>query len=316
MEGSIRKDKVIIIQIETMVKKFIYLAMVALAATTFVACGDDDDDNPSDGPKPNTEVKLVTPPFKNEAKVVNINQDNANGIKQVRIMGNGSFMLACLREVEEARETRADLTDYIYEFGTFTYENGVFVFSNGMKIAFKTTDNKNYDITITWKEGTTVKTTGTIDTSKAVASGVNTDNLCSRAWKVDNLYAIGLLGNAKPFKTFKGATNLYEVKNWFEDNFGPLKDQFEAGTIIEGIYFDAQGLFAINYQNRKADVGVWRWTDINAGKLAYSWNDPASAISLFTGDATVVFSKNPDTCLLTLKGKVDNIDLEFRFTLK
>ena len=94
MEGSIRKDKVIIIQIETMVKKFIYLAMVALAATTFVACGDDDDDNPSDGPKPNTEVKLVTPPFKNEAKVVNINQDNANGIKQVRIMGNGSYMLA------------------------------------------------------------------------------------------------------------------------------------------------------------------------------------------------------------------------------
>ena len=74
MEGSIRKDKVIIIQIETMVKKFIYLAMVALAATTFVACGDDDDDNPSDGPKPNTEVKLVTPPFKNEAKVVKKNQ--------------------------------------------------------------------------------------------------------------------------------------------------------------------------------------------------------------------------------------------------
>lgn len=299
-----------------MVKKFIYLAMVAIAATAFVACGDDDDDNNNNNQN-NGVVQLTAPPYKKEAKVVNITQDNAQGIKQVRIMENGSFMIARLEEPSAARETRgADLIDFIYEFGTFTYENGEFIFSNGMRIIFKSTGTNTYDITIKWKEGTTVKTTGVIDTSKSVTSGVNTDNLCSRAWKVDNLYAIGIIDNLKPFKTFYGPINLYDVKNWFEDNFGTLKDQFDAGTVIEGIYFDAQGLFTINYKNRKPDVGVWRWSDMNAGKLVYSWNNPATAISLFTGDASVVFSKNPDTCVLTLKGKVDNVDLEFRFTMK
>ena len=299
-----------------MVKKFIYLAMVAIAATAFIACGDDDDDNNNNNQN-NGVVQLTVPPYKNEAKVVNITQDNAQGIKQVRIMENGSFMIASLEEPNAARETRgADLTDFFYEFGTFTYENGEFVFSNGMRIIFKSTGNNTYDITIKWKEGTTIKTTGVIDTSTSVTSGVNTDNLCSRAWKVDNLYAIGIIDNLKPFKTFYGPINLYDVKNWFEDNFGTLKDQFDAGTVIEGIYFDSQGLFAINYKNRKPDVGVWRWSDMNAGKLVYSWNNPATAISLFTGDASVVFSKNPDTCVLTLKGKVDNVDLEFRFTMK
>ena len=296
-----------------MIKKFLYLAMVALAATTFVACGDDDDDNNNN--QNNGVVQLATPPYKNEAKVVNIT-DNEAGIKQLRIMGNGSYMIASIVEPIEARETRADLVDFTYDFGTYTYENGVFKFSNGMTVAFQSTGNKTFDITITWKGGTTIKTTGTLDTSKSVTPGVMTDNLCSHAWKVETLYAACKFNGKKVYKEFAGPTNLFDVKKWFEDNVGTLKDQFDAGTVIEGIYFDANGLFAINYMNRHDDVGVWRWSDMNAGKLVYSWNNAATAISLFTGDASVSFSKNPDTCLLTLKGNVNNADLEFIFTLK
>lgn len=296
-----------------MIKKFLYFAMVAFVATTFVACGDDDDDNNNN--QNNGVVQLATPPYKNEAKVVNIT-DNEAGIKQLRIMGNGSYMIASIVEPIEARETRADLVDFTYDFGTYTYENGVFKFSNGMTVAFQSTGNKTFDITITWKGGTTIKTTGTIDTSKSVTPGVMTDNLCSHAWKVETLYAACKFNGKKVYKEFAGPTNLFDVKKWFEDNVGTLKDQFEAGTVIEGIYFDANGLFAINYMNRHDDVGVWRWSDMNAGNLVYSWNNAATAISLFTGDASVSFSKNPDTCLLTLKGNVNNADLEFIFTLK
>ncbi|MBO4451190.1 MAG: hypothetical protein J5770_02110 [Bacteroidaceae bacterium] len=296
-----------------MIKKFIYLAMVALAVTAFVACGDDDDDNNNN--QNNGVVQLTTPPYKNEAKVVNIT-DNEAGIKQLRIMGNGSYMIASIVEPIAARETRADLVDFTYDFGTFTYENGVFKFSNGMTVAFQPTGSNTFDITITWKGGTTIKTTGTIDTSKSVTPGVMTDNLCSHAWKVETLYAACKFNGKKVYKEFAGPTDLFDVKKWFEDNVGTLKDQFEAGTVIEGIYFDANGLFAINYLNRHDDVGIWRWSDMNVGNLVYSWNNAATAISLFTGDASVSFSKNPDTCLLTLKGNVDNTDLEFIFTLK
>ena len=37
---------------------------------------------------------------------------------------------------------------------------------------------QNADVTITWQNGTTIKTTGSIDTSGSVTSGVFTDNLC------------------------------------------------------------------------------------------------------------------------------------------
>ena len=298
-----------------MIKKFLYLAMVALAATTFVACGDDDDDNNNN--QNNGVVQLATPPYKNEAKVVNLTDNEAN-IKQLRMMRNGSYMMALEREANENWEcgTRADLVNFLYLFGKFTYENGVFMFDNGMKITFQSTGNNTYDVTITWEGGTTIKTTGTLDTSKSVTPGVMTDNLCSHAWKVETLYAACKFNGKKVYKEFAGPTNLFDVKKWFEDNVGTLKDQFDAGTVIEGIYFDAEGLFAIDYLNRTDDVGVWRWSDMNAGKFVYSWNNAATAISLFTGDASVSFSKNPDTCLLTLKGNVNNADLEFIFTLK
>ena len=116
-------------------------------------------------------------------------------------------------------------------------------------------------------------------------------------------------------KEFKGPIDLAKVKAWYEENYGTLKDQFDANTIIEGIYFDSKGLFAINYQNRNDDIGVWRWQQMNTGKLVYTWNDKMRAISLFTGNASVTFEKNPDTLKLTLSGNVNGTDLEFLFIL-
>ena len=52
---------------------------------------------------------------------------------------------------------------------------------------------------------------------------------------------------------------------------------------------------------------------MKSGKLVYSWNDKTQAISLFTGNASVEFSKNPDSCKLTLEGRVNNVDLKFVF---
>lgn len=298
-----------------MKKLFMMMALVATALFTTTACGDDDDDN--GGGNEVNETVTFTPPYKNEAKVLNITQDNAEGIKRLHIMESGAYMIARETGANGVRATRSvDLTDFEYEFGTYTVANGIFTFSNGMKIAFESTGGKNYDITITWKNGTTIKTTGTLDTSSAVKTGVMTDNLCSRPWKILTLRAVGNYNGMKPVKEFTGPINLYDIKKWYEDNFGKLKDEFDAGTVIEGIYFDEQGLFSINYKNRNADVGVWRWTDMNSGKLAYSWNNAATAISLFTGDASVAFTKNPDNCKLTLKGNVNNVDLEFVFKLQ
>ena len=299
-----------------MKKLFLMMALVATALFTVTACGDDDDDNGGSGSETGGTVTLKEPPYKKEAKVVNIDGDVELGIKQIRVMESGAYAIA-IDPTINARETRSvDLTSYFFEFGTYTISNGVFNFSNGMKIVFDTTDEKNYDITITWKGGTTIKTTGTLDTSNAVPTGVMTDNLCTGGpWKIQTLRAVGNYNGIKPVKEFTGPINLYDIKEWYEKNFGTLHDKFDAETVIKGIYFDMHGLFAINYTNRDPDVGVWRWTDMNAGKLVYSWNKPATAISLFTGDASVSFSKSPDTCKLTLKGNVNGADLEFVFTM-
>lgn len=294
--------------------KKILMMMAAMATALFVMTACDKSDDDDNGGSENTgTVTLTAPPYKDVAKVFNIIQSNSEGIKQLRMMESGAYMIA--REaVASARATRGE-GDGLYEFGKFTYSDGKFKFDNGMTISYEPS-GQNYEITITWQNGTTIKTIGAIDTSSSVTAGVMTDNLCSRAWKIDRVIASGVFGGATLGKEFRGPIDLAEVKAWYEEKFGTLKDQFDANTIIEGIYFDSKGLFAINYKNRKDDVGVWRWTSMNDGKLVYNWNDKLNAISLFTGNASVTFEKNPESCKLTLAGMVNNVDMQFVFYLK
>lgn len=294
-----------------MMKKLLMMALVATALFAVTACEKSDDGDNGGGGDDNTLVTLTAPPYKDVATVLNL-QNNAEGIKQLRFMESGAYMIA--RQDAAADRTRAG-GDLFYEFGKFTYSNGAFVFDNGMTIAYAKSGS-NYDVTITWKNGTTISTVGTIDTSSAVTGGVITDNLCSRPWTIEKLQARGKVEGTTLGKEFYGPIDLAKIKAWYEENFGTLKDQFDANTIIQGIYFDSKGLFAINYQNRKDDVGVWRWSSMNDGKLTYSWNDKVQAISLFTGSASVTFAKNPESCKLNLAGTVDGIDLEFVFFLK
>ena len=300
-----------------MKKIFLMMALAATALFTTTACGNDDDDNNNGGGGSSSDVVVLTPPpFKTDARVVNL-QPNDEGIRQLRMMESGVYMIAIEDAENGARATRSvDFVGCSFEFGNYTVSNGVFTFSNGMTITFAEQSGNNYEVTIKWKNGTTIKTTGTIDTSNAVTPGVMTDNLCSHAWTVEKVRAIGKVEGIKVAKDFNGPIDLAKVKEWYEEKFGKLKDEFDANTIIEGIYFDTHGLFTINYKNRKDDVGVWRWTDMNAGKLVYTWSDKLNAISLFSGDASVEFTKNPDTCKLTLKGNFSDYDIEFLFTLK
>ena len=262
------------------------MAIVATALFVVTACDKKDEDD--NGNESGTIVELTAPPYKDVAKILNITQNNAEGIKQLRMMESGAYMIA--RDAEASSIRTRGASDLLYEFGKYTYNDGKYVFDNGMTISFAQSGN-DVEVTITWKNGTSIKTTGAIDSSGAVTAGVFTENLCSRPWKI-------------------------ERKAWYEKKFGTLKDQFDANTIIEGIYFDSKGLFAINYQNRKDDVGVWRWTNMNDGKLIYNWNDKLNAISLFTGNASVTFEKNPESCKMILAGLVNNIDFEFAFYMK
>lgn len=290
------------------------MAVVATALFVITACDKKDDDD-NGGNESTGTVTLTAPPYKDVAKVFNITQDNAKGIKQLRMMESGAFMIASDPETQSARATRGGVGDWTYEFGKFTYKDGKYIFDNGMTISF-VQNGQNYDITITWKNGTSITTTGALDTSASVIASVMTDNLCSRPWTVERVIVSAVIGNQTLGREFKGPIDLAEVKAWYENNFGKLKDQFDANTIIEGIYFDSEGLFAINYKNRKDDVGVWRWTNMNDGQLLYNWNDKLNAISLFTGNASVEFEKTPESCKLTLKGVVNGIDFQFIFYLK
>ena len=297
-----------------MKKILMMMALVATALFVVTACDkkDDDDNGGNGGNEDSGIVTLTAPPYKNEARVLNITQNNSDGIKQLRLMESGGYMIT--RQASSVR-TRGGSGDEDYEFGKFTYSGGKYVLDNGMTISVEQS-GQNVEVIITWKNGTSIKTTGSIDSGDVVTAGIFTDNLCSRPWKVERVIVSAEFEGKKLGKEFKGPIDLAEVKAWYENNFGTLKDQFDANTIIEGIYFDSKGLFAINYQNRNDDVGVWRWTNMNKGDLIYNWNDKLKAISLFTGNASVEFTKTPESCKLILKGTVNSIDFEFAFYMK
>ena len=296
-----------------MKKILMMMAVVAIGLFVVTACDKKDDDD-NGGKESGGVVTLTAPPYKEEAKVLNI-KDNSEGIKQLRMMESGGFMITRQAGTAGTRGSRSDSGFGPYEFGKYTYSGGKYVFDNGMTISVELS-GQNADVTITWQNGTTIKTTGSIDTSGSVTSGVFTDNLCSRPWKVERVIASAVFEGKTLGKEFKGPVNLAEVKAWYENNFGKLKDQFDANTIVEGIYFDSKGLFAINYQNRNDDVGSWRWSNMNSGELVYNWYDKQNAISLFTGNASVEFTKSPESCKLILKGAVNGIDFEFAFYMK
>ena len=296
-----------------MKKILMMMAVVATGLFVVTACDKKDDDD-NGGKESGGVVTLTAPPYKEEAKVLNI-KDNSEGIKQLRMMESGGFMITRQAGTAGTRGSRADSGFGPYEFGKYTYSGGKYVFDNGMTISVELS-GQNADVTITWQNGKTIKTTGSIDTSGSVTSGVFTDNLCSRPWKVERVIASAVFEGKTLGKEFKGPVNLAEVKAWYENNFGKLKDQFDANTIVEGIYFDSKGLFAINYQNRNDDVGSWRWSNMNSGELVYNWYDKQNAISLFTGNASVEFTKSPESCKLILKGAVNGIDFEFAFYMK
>mgnify|MGYP002858684492 CR=1 FL=1 len=281
-----------------MKKVFMMMALAGMVLFAITACDKSDDDGSNSGGNTDSNVTLTAPPFKAEAMNLNISGGGAEGIWQLRMMESGAYMIT--RDAQSA-STRAGSDDLSYEFGKYTYTGGQYKFDNGMTISFEPSGT-NYEVTITLKNSTTIKTTGTADTSASVTTGVMTDNLCSRPWTIEKVIASGKFEGVKLGKEFMAPINLANVKAWFEENGGKLKDQFDANTIILGIYFDSKGLFTINYQNRNADVGVWRWTDMNAGSLIYTWNDKLKAISLFSGNASVAFEKNPEKCKLTLMG--------------
>jgi hypothetical protein len=295
-----------------MKKIMMMVALVATALFTVTACGSDDDNNSSSSSNSGTTVTLTAPPYKNVATALTL-ANNTENIRDLRLMESGGYMLS--REVAAARATRAG-GGKTFEFGKFTYSGGVFTLDNGAKITITPGSGSNYNVKIQWKNGTTIETTAIADLSASVTAGTQTDNLCSRPWTIEALRIKGTYNGINLAKDFTGPINLANVKAWYESNYGTLKDKFDDNCIISGIYFDSKGLFAINYQNRDSDVGVWRWTSINSGELNYSWYEPATAISLFTGAAAVEFTQSPEKCKLTLKGKVDSTDLEFIFTMK
>ena len=294
---------------KNMKKIFMMMAMTAIALFTITACGDDDDDK---GNNSTSETPtFATAPYKDQAMVLKL-EENTEGIRELRMMESGAFMIT--RDAAASRITRAG-GNPIYEFGKFIMSGGEYKFDNGMTIKV-VKSGSNYDVTITWEKGTTIKTTGYLNTSGGIAPGVMTNNLCAHAWTIQKLQARGKFNGVTLGMEFKAPIKLAEVKAWFEKNGGTLKDKFEATEVISGIRFDNQGLFAILYENRNSDVGAWRWLSMNDGKLSYSWNDKSTAISFFTGDATVAFKSNPETCNLTLKGYIDGYDLDFVFTLQ
>lgn len=292
-------------------KKYLFMTVfVAIALFAATACGDDKDDAP--GGNGDTNVELKAPPYKDVATVLNLASNEA-GIKQLRMMESGAYMITRVKKA--AVRTRAG-EELEYEFGKYTYKDGVFVYDNGMTISY-TASGQNCDVIIRWQNGTSIETTGVIDTVMQVLGGLMTDNLCSRPWTIEKLRIFyNVDNNLKVGKEFNGSIDLHKVKVWYEEKFGSLKDEFNDNTIIQGIYFDSKGLFSINYQNRDDDVGVWRWVNMNDGSLSYTWNDKLKAISLFSGAASVAFQKNPEKCILTLQGIVNGNALEFEFTLR
>jgi hypothetical protein len=303
-----------------MKKFFMMMAMAAIALFTVTACGDDDDDK--GGNESSEAVPVLTKaPYAEQAVALNINSfktpksSKYAALKRLNFLESGTYMLELDVESTSARVTRAGGSS-LYEFGKFTYSGGTYKLDNGLEITL-TKSGSSYEIVIKLKDGTTIECTGSIIPASGVTAGIMTDNLCSRPWTIETVRVRIIDKDGAVFsRDFSAPFDLDAVKKWAESNGKGINDKIETNTVVTGINFGSDGFFAITYTNRSSDVGSWRWRNIADGILGYNWDDTSMGLSVLTGEATVAFTKSPERCKLTLKGKIDNNEMEFVFTLK
>lgn len=297
-----------------MAKKFLYLAMVAFAATAFIACGSDDDDSGGgsndNGKKPVTiqPAKMANVAGKYDLKEP-VKSDNSDfELKSVEIMDGGQVSFEMLNpstnKVEvivadvEMKGNTGTIKGSSRVQGTFTLEPlpGTKAIESN-RITLNITINGEPYIT---EEGSPAECVlkSVLDSQGGVLDYV------AQKFQVNGMI-IDLKGDVKAFKELSSA-NLAEIAKIAQDNGANLtqSEMDSFNKVISFVSVSRYGTIDIVYSDGKCDSGSWNWLNNQADKMNLWLKDKGMGNKFIPENTTIDLEFSGNQCAMKLHAEI------------
>ena len=297
-----------------MAKKFLYLAMVAFAATAFIACGSDDDDSGGgsndNGKKPVTiqPAKMANVAGKYDLKEP-VKSDNSDfELKSVEIMDGGQVSFErrnpSTNKVEvivadvEMKGNTGTIKGSSRVQGTFTLEPlpGTKAIESN-RITLNITINGEPYIT---EEGSPAECVlkSVLDSQGGVLDYV------AQKFQVNGMI-IDLKGDVKAFKELSSA-NLAEIAKIAQDNGANLtqSEMDSFNKVISFVSVSRYGTIDIVYSDGKCDSGSWNWLNNQADKMNLWLKDKGMGNKFIPENTTIDLEFSGNQCAMKLHAEI------------
>ena len=298
-----------------MTKKFLYLAMVALATTAFVACGSDDDDNnnnENNGKQPVTIVpaKMASKAGKYQLQTPLTSENSKFKMNSVEIMDGGQVSFE-LRDAETGKVdvivADVEMRENIGYIKTNTNSRVQGQFELETLGGTKAIEANHIKLSI-YIDGTPYFTEEGSPAACVLQAVLDSQggvlDYVAQKFQVNRMI-IDLKGDVKAFKDIASA-NLAEIAKIAQDNGANLTDEEVKSfqKVISFVTVSRYGTIDIVYSDGKCDSGSWNWLNNQADKMNLWLKDKGMGNKFIPENTTVDLDFSGKQCAMKINATI------------
>lgn len=294
-------------------KKFFYLAMLAIAPLAFTACGSDNNEgggNGGVGTTPQQETKMKAPQFQDDAMKITMTKVEAPIIKSaldeefamttLELTESGNYVIEITPTDEETTDGKSDFLFGTYDKlkdATYKLENFgelTVISKKDGKVSAVLTVNENA-ITSSGakkmrKAPSVFDFTGSIVVGQNASASVRFGNLC-RTWSIQKT-ELTVKVDGKNVAYRDAGFNLHEIIKTLNGKGIEVEETAEylknPNKYVTGLMLTAAGSYIITYADGSCDYGTYN-LNLSTNDFTYSWKDSSMGTSFENGKATLTW---------------------------
>lgn len=288
-------------------KKFFYLAMLAIAPLAFTACGSDT--------TPQQETKMKAPQFKDDAMKIEVTKAEAPVLKSVtdeefamttlELTESGNYVIEITPTDEETTDGKSDFLFGTYDKLDATDKDATYKLENFGELTVISKKDGKVSAVLTVNENAITSSgakkmrkapsvfdfTGSIVVGQNASASVRFGNLC-RTWSIQKTeLTVKVDGKLVPAYHRPGF-NLHEIIETLNRYDIEVKETSEylknPNKYVTGLMLTAAGSYIITYADGSCDYGTYN-LNLSTNDFTYSWKDSSMGTSFENGKATLTW---------------------------
>lgn len=298
-------------------KKFFYLAMLAIAPLAFTACGSDDNEgggNGGGGTTPQQETKMKAPQFKDDAMKIEVTKAEAPVLKSVtdeefamttlELTESGNYVIEITPTDEETTDGKSDFLFGTYDKLDATDKDATYKLENFGELTVISKKDGKVSAVLTVNENAITSSgakkmrkapsvfdfTGSIVVGQNASASVRFGNLC-RTWSIQKSELTVKVDGKNV--AYRGAGfDLHKIIKTLNSNGIEVEETAEylknPNKYVTGLMLTAAGSYIITYADGSCDYGTYN-LNLSTNDFTYSWKDSSMGTSFENGKATLTW---------------------------